>query len=106
MGSRKKHVVRAEASGRAEGDRMRGCATGTAERRGLTCTTHRDRRTGHVRKGCPGTWDGVSALRGSAERYGKGQLSRSGVERSERAVGAKTWGNPFQGTLPSKGARR
>lgn len=41
---------------------MRECATGTAERRGLTRTTHRDRRTGHVRKGCPGTWDGVSAL--------------------------------------------
>jgi hypothetical protein len=36
----------------------------------------------------------------------QGTLSRSGVERSERAVGAMTWGNPLQGTLPSKGARR
>lgn len=32
--------------------------------------------------------------------------SRPGGERSERAVRAMTWGNPLQGTLPSKGARR
>jgi len=32
------------------------CATGTAERRGLNRSPHRDRRAGHVRKGCPGTW--------------------------------------------------
>jgi hypothetical protein len=35
---------------------MRRCATGEAERRGLNRIPHRDRRTGHVRKGRPGTW--------------------------------------------------
>ena len=49
-------VVGAETSARVEGDRVRRCATGTAERRDLTRTTPRDRRTRHVRKGCPGTW--------------------------------------------------
>src|SRR5207244_6368067 len=89
-----------------EGDRMRRCATGTAERRGLNRIPHRDRRTGHVRKGCTGTWDGVSAhlSRTGTERQDKS--SRPGVERSERAIGAVTWGNLLQGTLPSKGARR
>ena len=46
-----------------EGDRMRRGATGTAERRGLNRTTHRDLRPRHARKGRPGTWDGVSTLR-------------------------------------------
>lgn len=77
-----------------------------AERRGLNRIPHRDRGTGHVRKGRPGTWDGVSALlsRTGTERQEKS--SRPGVERSERAVRAMTWGNPLQGTPPSKGARR
>ena len=35
---------------------MRRCATGKSERRGLNRFPHRDRRTGHVRKGRPGTW--------------------------------------------------
>jgi hypothetical protein len=47
----------------------------------------------------------VSALCAS-RTIRQGRLSRSGVERSERAVRAKTWGNLLQGTLPSKGARR
>src|SRR4051812_15088443 len=85
---------------------MQRCATGRAEPRGFNRIPHRDRRTGHVRKGRPGTRDEVSALlsRTGTERQEKS--SRPGVERSERAVGAATWGNPLQGTPPSKGARR
>src|ERR1043165_9604699 len=51
-------------------------------------------------------WDGVSALlsRTGTERQEKS--NRPGVERSERAVRAMTWGNSLQRTLPSKGARR
>ena len=39
-------VVSAETSSKVEGNRMRACTTGTAERRGLTRTTHRDLRAG------------------------------------------------------------
>src|SRR5262249_13538781 len=47
---------------------------------------------------------GAPVVRTGTERQEKS--SRLGVERSERAVGAETWGNPLQGTPPSKGARR
>src|SRR5262249_22057976 len=67
----------------------------------------------------PGSWNGA-CTQGSSRNLGwslgapvvrtgterQGKSSRPGAERSERAVGAVTWGNPLQGTLPSKGARR
>jgi hypothetical protein len=89
--------VGAETSQRVEGDRMWQSATGTAERRGLNHTTTGIVEQGMYARVTQEPWDGVSTLRGNAERYGKGTPSRSGVERSERAVGAMTWGNLLTG---------
>ena len=77
----------AETSRTVEGDRMRRCATGRAERRGFNRIPRRDRGTGHVRKGRPGTWDGVSALLSTGQER---KTAREIEPAGRREVGARS----------------
>jgi len=80
---------------------VRYCATGTAERRGLRRTAHRDLRARHVHTGCPGTWDGVSVLcreigtirRGKPEPVGHREV---GARRSSDDAGELTPEDPVE----------
>src|SRR5215470_10812290 len=96
----------AETSCRVEGDRMRRCATGKPSAAVSIASPDGIAEWGTYARVAQEPWDGVSALLSRTGTELQEKSSGPGVERSERAVGAVTWGNPLQGTPRSKGARR
>jgi hypothetical protein len=70
--------------------------------RDLDVRLHRGRRPWHVCKGCPGTWE-ISSVRPSVgNTYARESERRSGTKKSERRIGARTWGNRSEGPCRAK----
>jgi hypothetical protein len=85
-------------SPRCQATWVRRCATSTAERRGLERTYLPGSRNMASAQGLPRNlgWS-LDALSGDRNDTARETEAGSGVERSERAIGAMTWGNLLTG---------